>query len=177
MELDRILNNITSNYKQGIELRDKQRDVFMHLLRRDGDLLVNLTVGYSKSVIFHLLPEIYRNLGSKNPIVIVISPLNIIQKDQLAHLKELNISALRLDIKANVSDATVQQSVDDEISTCRYHLDTVVDLKDVIQGQFSLVLCHPEALLNTTSGRILLSSDDMRQNVVAIVVDESVSYN
>jgi len=80
-------------------------------------------------------------------------------------------------IKANVSDATVQQSVDDEISTCRYHLDTVVDLKDVIQGQFSLVLCHPEALLNTTSGRILLSSDDMRQNVVAIVVDESVSYN
>jgi len=100
MELDRILNNITSNYKQGIELRDKQRDVFMHLLRRDGDLLVNLTVGYSKSVIFHLLPEIYRNLGSKNPIVIVISPLNIIQKDQLAHLKELNISALRLDIKA-----------------------------------------------------------------------------
>lgn len=63
-------------------------------------------------------------------------------------------------------------SVDDEISTCRYHLDTVVDLKDVTQGQFSLVLCHPEALLNTTSGRILLSSDEMRQNVVAIVVEK-----
>jgi len=91
----------------------------MHLLRRDGDRIVNLPVGYGKSVIFHLLPEIYRNFGSNNPIVIVISPLNIIQKDQLAHLKELNISTLRLDIKANVSDTTVQQSVDDEISTCR----------------------------------------------------------
>lgn len=90
----------------------------------------------------------------------------------MAHLKELNISTLRLDIKANVSDTTVQQSVDDEIITCRYHLDTVVDLKDVTQGQFSLVLCHPKALLNTTSGRILLSSDEMRQNVVAIVVEE-----
>jgi hypothetical protein len=54
MELDRILNNITSNYKQWIELRDKQRDVFMHLLRRDGDRIVNLPVAYGKSVIFHL---------------------------------------------------------------------------------------------------------------------------
>ena len=53
----------------------------LYVGNRKGDLVVSLPVGYGKGIIFHVLPNILRK-DNKNPVVLVIYPLNIIQKDQ-----------------------------------------------------------------------------------------------
>ena len=54
-----------------------------------------LPTGYGKSVMFHLLPSLFLdkiNCGCRaaqsHPVVIVVSPLNALIKDQIRNLKE-----------------------------------------------------------------------------------------
>ena len=141
----------------------------LRLGNRKGDLVVSLPVVYGKSIIFHVLPNI---LGKekKNPVVLVISPLNIIQKDQCKILRDHNISCCRIDIKANVETALLDDddySDTEESYTCQ--LD--VSLEHVKQGTFEIVLRHPEEPLNTKKGRQLLQSE-LQQHVAAAVIDE-----
>ena len=98
-------------------------------------------------MIFQLLPRVL-GADKHSPVVVVISPLNIIHKDQLEQLWKRSISACRLNICSNVDETT------DEI------------------GPYSIVLCHPEALLNTRKGQSLLTDPVFKGNVVAVVIDE-----
>ena len=60
---------------------------------------MSLPTGYGKSLVFHLCGKLLcaKQLGQPGT-TIVISPLNIIQKDQLTKLRQHNISACRLDV-------------------------------------------------------------------------------
>jgi superfamily II DNA helicase RecQ len=49
-------------------------------------LVVNLPVGYGKSLIYYILPSVLGR-GKASYIVVVVSLLNIIKKDQLDSLK------------------------------------------------------------------------------------------
>ena len=156
------LDDIVQAYCSGFILKDHQRHVFKYLLDKKGDLLLSLPVGYGKSLLYHLLPQILGNVDSP-AVCLAISPLNIIQKDQVEALKLHNISTCRLNILCNVVDTTDTTCTDD------IHFDDFERLK---KGDFSIVLVQPEALFNTPTGNGLLSDEQFVQRVVAVVVDE-----
>ncbi|XP_056020465.1 uncharacterized protein LOC130054524 [Ostrea edulis] len=119
---------------------------------------------YGKSLIYHLLPELFKIESNTTPVVIVVSLLNIIQKDQLATLATHNIPTCRYNIKTKTDEASEGGPV--------YEVDSGVGLDTVINGQFQIVLCHPEALLNTKDSQNLLDNDSFRNHVVAVVIHE-----
>ena len=45
-------------------------------------------------------------------------------------------------------------------------------IDETIQGKYSIVQCHPEALLETTTGAMLLDSAELVSSVKALVIDE-----
>ena len=96
--------------------------------------------------------------------MVVISLLNIIHKDQLEQLRKSSISACRLNICSKVDETT------DEMGP--FNIDTNVDLESVRNGHYSIVLCHPEALLNTRKGQPLLTDPVFKDNAVVVVIDE-----
>ena len=73
------------------------------MANRKGDLIVSLPVGYGESYLFHLLPRLLGE-SKKTPVILVISPLNIIQDDQRLTLTKHNSSCWSLDI-CNYVDA------------------------------------------------------------------------
>lgn len=155
------LDSIVKDYDKNIVLRDCQRQAFEYLRDKKGDLLVSLPVGYGKSLIYHLLPQVLGE-GKETPVCLTISPLNIIQKDQIHILKIHGISACRLNIASKVEDTTDE----DLVAECD------VDVERVKKGDFSIVMCHPEALFNTKTGHELLSDEQFSSRVVAVVIDE-----
>ena len=94
----------------------------------------------------------------------VISPLNIIQKDQQRKLTERGITSCRLDIVANV--------IKEEEERSEYSGTFSESIEDVKKGKFSVVFCHPEALFNTSKGRELLNSEEFKRHVQCVVLDE-----
>ncbi|OWF47294.1 hypothetical protein KP79_PYT08383 [Mizuhopecten yessoensis] len=87
------IEEILASYDKTRRLKEKQKECFEYFLESRGDLLVSLPVGYGKSVIFHLLPQLLcehpppSQRPKTYPVVLVISPLNIIQKDQVQSLR------------------------------------------------------------------------------------------
>jgi len=159
---DRVKHAV-NKYDKRITVKPKQMEALCHVLN-GHNVLVNLPVGYGKSLIFHVLPELLKTDTNTHPIVIVISLLNIIHKDQLSTLADHKIPACRMNIDTKLSEATEDGEV--------YEVKSDANLDEVLAGKFCVVFCHPEALLNTTLGRTLLDNEDFCRLVVAVVVDE-----
>ncbi|KAL4241017.1 hypothetical protein ACF0H5_001796 [Mactra antiquata] len=77
-------------FDQSLVLNSKQIERFNHILS-DRDTIVNLPVGHGK--IYQLLPGIMKKKGLRKNVVLVVSPLNIIQEEQLKFLESHNVSA------------------------------------------------------------------------------------
>ena len=92
-------------YDSNFILKEKQLEAIFSILS-GHDVLMNVPVGYGKSIVYHLLPSILESVSNSAPVVLVISPLNIIQKDQIATLSKHNVSACRLNINTKVEETT-----------------------------------------------------------------------
>ena len=161
------MQGVVRSYDDTLVLKDKQMEALMFLVDHKKDLIVNLPVGFGKSVIFHVLPQVLGE-GVDKPVVLVISPLNVIKRDQRVALNRHNISCCRLDINANVDEC--DHGDKDEIRE-QYACKPDADIDRITRGDFSVVLCHPEALLNTKKGMEILNSE-LQQHAVAVVIDE-----
>ncbi|KAH3781579.1 hypothetical protein DPMN_159478 [Dreissena polymorpha] len=150
------LDAVVRCYDEKLILKDKQREALMYLASRKGDIIVNLPDGYGKSIIYHLLPKVLGENVNK-PVVLVVCPLNVIQKDQCVSLRKHNISSCRLDISAIVDDGREFEQ-DGDINRHLSRCKTDANIDHLIKGDFSVILCHPEALLNTHKGREILKS-------------------
>ena len=172
-----LLNSIAKKYDANITLKEQQIACLSELLReKPRDIIVNLPVGYGKSLIFHLLPALMRfKLKANKCTVLVIAPLNIIQKDHTNILREHNIPCCRLDIKGQIvqsDDKNHDDVEDDEADDFVYQCHSDVTLQDVKLGNVDIVYAHPEALLNTKLGQDLLNDANFQDVVKAGVVDE-----
>lgn len=119
------------------------------------DVFVSLPTGYGKSLCYGLLPAIFnlkKRLVNNTSIVLVVSPLIALMKDQASSFTEKDIPA------AYVSD---RDSTDRETR------------RKIIHGEFQLVFISPEALFLATEWRRMLSGDLYRKNLVGFVVDEA----
>ena len=101
---DRVKHAV-NKYDTRITVKPKQMETLCHVLNAHN-VLVNLPVGYGQILIFHVLSELLKTDTNAHLIVIVISPLNIIHRDQLSTLADHKISACRMNIDTKLSEAS-----------------------------------------------------------------------
>lgn len=113
------------------------------------DVFVNLPTGFGKSLIFQMVPLVVKEMGiCTNPIVIVVSPLVTLMREQVKYLNERGVSAISL------SDGG---SNDPKLKA----------------GDYMFVYSSPESLLSNDHVREMLSSPVYKQRVFGVVVDEA----
>ena len=103
-----ISHSIYSN----VNLKVKQV-IFLEAIYHGCDVVAVLPTGYGKSVIFHLLPSLfldkinYERGAAAHPVVIVVSPLTALIKDQIRRLQEGNVKAAILNVKKKTNLQTI----------------------------------------------------------------------
>ena len=75
-----------------VELTSKQQDCLRALIE-NNDVFGVLPTGYGKTTIYGLVPHIFEYMGDANAMVLVISPLISLMKDQMLNLEKLNVKS------------------------------------------------------------------------------------
>ena len=130
------------------------------------DCVAVLPTGYGRSLIFHLLPVLLRgkleDKGSSSPqVVVIVSPLNALIKDQLRRINEGSIRAAALNVKRKQNTGDFELDFRDANPSL---------LKD---AKYDMLFLHPEAFLTCIDGKELLQSVPYQRSVKAIIVDEA----
>ena len=117
------------------ELNKHQKEAIISAVLKKKDVFVSLPTGFGKSVIFQALPVVFDGfIGESGHIVIVVSPLLSLIKDQTERLRQVGISCVSL------SDVSTQGDI------------------DLVDGGFYLVVyATPESLLKNERWRRMLS--------------------
>ena len=136
------------------ELYEQQKEALFYLVS-GKDVFVNLPTGFGKSLIYQLAPlvveEISRCEGrNRTAIVLVISPLVSLIKDQVKFLQNKGIKASP--IGAGQEDANFQE---------------------IINGEMNIVYSSPEAMLSNNHWREVICSPVYQRSVIAVAVDEA----
>jgi len=144
---------LTAAAKLGYEeLRPKQSQALRSFVS-GCDVFVCLPTGSGKSLCYCLLPVVFDCLKGRTceSIVVVVSPLIALMKDQVRAMSERNVKAV------------YAGEVDEDSQT----------EDDVMAGRYQLVFMSPETLLGSERWRDMLVSPVYHQNVVGLVVDEA----
>ena len=80
-----------------VDLNAFQREAMEYFVKKKLDVFVNLPTGYGKSLIYQALPLVFDvTRNSTGLVVVVISPLVNLMKDQVESLQKLGIPAVSL---------------------------------------------------------------------------------
>ena len=105
-----------------------------------------LPTGYGKSVIFHLLPSLfldkikYERGAAAQAVVIVVSPLNVLIKDQIRRLQEGNVKAAILNVKKKTNSEDLELDLSD------------ANLSQLRDAKYEVIFTHPEAFITCKQG-------------------------
>ena len=119
------------------------------------DVFLSLPTGYGKSFCYCCLPLIFDILkGKQHPfhVVIVISPLLALMKDQVKKLSDRKIGAVQ---------------IHDKFDSCED------DVKSRINTDCSLIFTSPELILGDKSWLDVFRSPVFSKRLVGLVVDEA----
>ena len=142
-------------------ITDNQREIIFNFIR-GKDVFVSLPTGAGKSLCFAVLPYLFDFLKSRvssigelaaeeRSIVVVVSPLISLMKDQVAKFSERGLAC------------TFVGGEQEDVSTT----------SNVLCGRYQLVYMSPESLLCVLKWREMFRSPIYEKNLVAIVVDEA----
>ena len=147
------MKDLLINATLGKNAKSKQLECIMNVLK-GNDTLAILPTGYGKSFIYQVLPLICRKLSflgfsfTKNPIVIVISPLVALINDQVHSCNSLTNLGLRAS----------------SLDTANYY--------DIAKGKFNVLYGTPESWLQNKKWKDLLSMEIFVKIMVCLVIDE-----
>ena len=114
-----------------------------------NDVFISLPTGSGKSLCFWILPgvfdELRNTLGSS--IVIVVSPLVALMKDQVKALCERGARAV--------------------------YIGDAEGLEEICSGEKQLIYMSPESLLTDLDWRDIIQGPVFQANLVAIIIDEA----
>lgn len=139
-----------SRVDPSFSVKPKQLEAITNILKR-YDTLAILPTSYGKSMIYQLLPAVCKLLPCQpdNAIIAVFSPLKALIQNQI---EEANRYSKPLGLNACSLDGNYQQ---------------------ICAGRFNLIINTPEAWLNGSRWKDLLSSNLFRKNLKCFVVDEA----
>ncbi len=144
---------VEAGSKLGYELRANQKSVVQGFVK-GRDVFVSLPTGSGKSLCFAVLPwtfDILRRHPKPTCIVVVVSPLIALMKDQVASLKKKGLSAVYVGEAMNSSDKMAQ----------------------VAEGKYQVIYISPELLLTEDTWRDMLLSPLYKEHLVGLIVDEA----
>ncbi|XP_057292020.1 ATP-dependent DNA helicase RecQ-like [Hydractinia symbiolongicarpus] len=159
-----------NNYIFQFCLKPKQA-ICLEALLKGNDVVAVLPTGFGKSIIFHLLADLFPVKNEKN-IVLVISPLTSIINDQVKYLNGIGFSAAVLNLEQRKFEADESlfgsnDAVEDDHDGTNITIDCGIK-----NGDIKILFAHPESFLSD-QGRSILKSKIYQQNVVACVADEA----
>ena len=135
-------------------LKDEQKKA-LHSFVSGKDVFVTLPTGYGKSLCYALLPIVFdkiQGIAESRSIVMVVSPLITLMKDQSVSFASKGIMA------GYVSD---KETTDKETK------------RQILRGECQWVFISPESLFLATEWRRMLAGDLYEKNLVGFVVDEA----
>ena len=113
-----------------------------------SDVFVSLPTGSGKSLCYWVLPGAFNVLKqTDSSVVLVVSPLIALMKDQVERLKSKGVKAV-------------------------YGGDQC-EMEQVFEGLYQIIFLSPESMLMSNKWRDVLMSDMYQRNLVAVVVDEA----
>ena len=135
------------------ELQPHQAQV-LELFLEEKDLFVSPLMGSGNSLCYCLLPKVFDILrgiktNDMQSIVIVVSPLIALMKDQVRQMMERGTST----VYVGEADSATKT--------------------EVCEGKFQLMYLSPEALLTNPTWQDMLQSPVYQGNLVTFVVDEA----
>lgn len=160
---------ISNSSYSNINLKAKQVKC-LEAIYLGRDVVAVLPTGYGKSMIFHLLPSLlYDKMISGRPassspvrpVIIVVSPLNALMKDQIRKTSEGNVSATFLNVRKKKESSDLELDVSDASQRM---------LKD---AKYDIIYTHPEAFISCKDGMELFQSPPYQHSVQVVVVDEA----
>ena len=139
--------------KLGYKLRARQQEVVVNFVQ-GRDVFVSLPTGSGKSLCYAVLPwtfDCLRSIPKPSSIIIVVSPLIALMKDQVSSFMKKGLSAVYVG---------EQSSNDDKIA-------------QIHGGQYQVVFFSPELLLTDETWRDMLQTSVYKENLVGFIVDEA----
>ena len=143
---------LRATIKLGHSALHPQQERVVRTFAQGRDVFLSLPTGSGKSLCYCLLPLLFDELyGSLSKyIVVVVSRLVSLMKDQVRSMKEKDVAA------AYVGDCSDER-----------------EINDICSGEYLLVYMSPEALPTSEQWRDMLLSPIYRENLVALVVDDA----
>jgi ATP-dependent DNA helicase RecQ len=130
------------------QLTNNQRKVLRSFLL-GSDVFASLPTGSGKPLCYWVLPGAFNVLRKINTsIVLIVSPLIALMKDQVERLKVKRVKAV-------------------------YAGSDQCEMDRVYEGYYQMIFLSPESLLTTNKWRDILLSDVYQRNLVAVVIDEA----
>ena len=148
--------------KKDITLKEKQLSILKLIVLEKKDVLAVLPTGFGKSLIYQTIAPFADFIERGKSIVIVISPLNALIKDQVTKLRETGLRACILKADRAASDCQDTEKV--SVSSSE-QLENLTN--------FQLLYAHPEALVESRQVLKLLKKEEFQNRIRAIVVDET----
>ena len=134
-------------------LKPEQR-TSIFLFASGSDVFVSLPTGYGKTLCYTLLPSVFDLLRrvKEISIVLVVSPLLALMKDQVASISEKGLSAVFISDKDS-TPPTVK--------------------REIKNGNFQVVFTSPECLFLSMEWKNMWLSNVYQQYLIGFVVDEA----
>ena len=132
----------------GYELLKEEQKRSIEEFMKGNDVFVILHTGFGKTACFACLPNAFNiYFARQNSIIIVVSPLTALIRDQVNHLSKY-------------------------ISVGNVDADSSPDMKaNAIKGDYNILYMSPELLV--TTWRSLFSNSEYQKQLVGLVVDEA----
>ena len=95
-DLDGALSTVCSRFTISC-LNPYQKKAISEFVKGKSDIFVNLPTGYGKSLVYQALPTVFDSLTVRSGhIVVVVSPLVNLMRDQVRSLRSIGISLVSL---------------------------------------------------------------------------------
>ena len=148
-DLDGALSTVCSRFTISC-LNPYQKKAISEFVKGKSDIFVNLPTGYGKSLVYQALPTVFDSLTARSGhIVVFVSPLVNLMRDQVRSLRSIGISSVSL--------SDLQEG----------------EAEKVEKAAYSVVFGTPESWLKVESWRQVLSSPIYSEKLCCVAVDEA----